>query len=478
MEFEWCSPRDLHGQLPPGHTLLRRSSSHAQSSSSFPAGPLQPTLASSPSAQDAATGSLALIPSVPVPLITVGKVFAPITAGSRTVSPEVLEAARHLGLTHMLTAAMGSWLDPDEYWNIAALTDPLSAANLLQGVTAGQRRVIFTERGAAEKLARQKAKVVPTGRQHDWGGWLRALNPMTALENVCTALQGGVSKENALEAAAAAVEARIDETEPEEIYKLKTSGGIWPFKRKENNNNGSSSSGRSKSGLFNNNTRNDINKNTSGNEESGSNSRAALALLNVRLALSLLRGASGRFLLLSGRGKPGGGQWRNSETSSSEEEPQSFSGADSLDSLRVHFLPGVDLVLQTHVGTVKFTPAFLSAAALQSFWRQGIALYTAGMLRARRLQRREFCRRLQIAAALVAGAGVSGNSGGTGTAGGTGDSTSGSSTMFPGEDDDGEGEGFDEPPEIQEVIQEMMASGDLSGGMIPSSVSALEPAGK
>ena len=490
MEFEWSPPNKLQ---PYGRKLLSLSTSQAHLSSSSTNTSQNSSSIASPPSLDAAT-SLALVPSVPVPLITLGKVFAPITAGSRTLPHDALEAARHLGLTHMLTAAMGPWLDPDEYWTIAALTDPLTAANLLQGVSSGQRRVIFTERGAAERLARQKEKIIPVGRKHDWGGFFHALNPIAALESVCAALQGGVSKNNALEAAAAAAvaaEAGLEETEPEEIYKLKAPGGFWPFKRNDDADE-SSSSNRGKrrgSNTGRNNNNSDRNYNSSarnnlfggdGDQQHGdsTSSRPALALMSVRLALSLLRGASGRFLLLSGRGKTGGGIWKNSEKT--DDQSENFTGADSLDTFRVHFIPGCAFVIKTHAGTVKITPAFLSSAMLQNFWRQGVALYVASRLRARRKERRDLVLRMQIAALLIAGAGANRRGGAPGIGGGSSSSMGGSGIggsgdgMFPIDDEDEDDN--EEPPEVLEVIQEMVASGDIPQGL-PSGVSSvLEPA--
>ena len=123
--------------------------------------------------------------NIPVPLITIGKAYAPIPAGRlQAVPPEAMEAARHLGLGPMLAAAVGSADDPKLFWSVAALTDPVSASSVLQACTVGGRRVLFAERGAAESLARGKTQLVPA--RGGKGGLRRALDAFSPVNRLRT----------------------------------------------------------------------------------------------------------------------------------------------------------------------------------------------------------------------------------------------------------------------------------------------------
>lgn len=217
MEFEWIPPENASRNA--GQRILALGSPPFQASEASISSPAA-TPATVLSSVDLHTHSsstethLPLIPSVPVPLITIGKVFAPIPQGRQTILPEAMEAARHLGLAPMLAAAMGTaWSSPDEFWDIASLTDPLTASNLMQVSSSGQKRLLFVERGAAEKLARGKDEIVLVpetrkkqkikgnkGEDNPFVGFLKALNPMVAFESVCDALQKGISKAAAMDA--------------------------------------------------------------------------------------------------------------------------------------------------------------------------------------------------------------------------------------------------------------------------------------
>ena len=165
----------------------------------------------------------------------VGKVFVPLPPGRSKITPEAIEAARHLGLSSMLWAAMGSWKDdPQDFWDVATLTDPFLASNMMHAASFEQRRVMFVERGAAQRLARGKDELVavPFGKNKQMGkNWMgsvfHALNPLAALDRVCALLQSGGTKADVVEAAAAAQDAQNEEDGvEEENFQLKPVPGF------------------------------------------------------------------------------------------------------------------------------------------------------------------------------------------------------------------------------------------------------------
>eukprot|EP00887_Chlorella_sp_A99_P000953 scaffold5.g953.t1 len=93
---------------------------------------------------------------------------------------------------------------------------------------------------------------------------------------------------------------------------------------------------------------------------------------------------------------------------------------------------------------VEFIPAFLSHAQLAAFWRRVQVVSGTALLAHRRIERAMMCARLERAAAMVAGA-----DGGRRPGGGNGVGVSG------GGDDDSDNEGFSEVPEVQELIREL-----------------------
>jgi hypothetical protein len=494
MEFEWITPANTRQNA--GRPLVSyslRAPQFLQTSISSPTATATAEPAASPSA------GLPLIPSVPVPLITVGKVFAPIPQGRQTIHPEAMEAARHLGLAPMLAAAMGTGMfaSPDEFWDIASLTDPLTASNLMQVSSLGQRRLLFVERGAAERLARGKDELVAESQKRhkpreNGGvlGFLKALNPMVALEGVCDALQRGISKvagldslplhqyqqqQNNNKSNGEGSDLSKSNTSPvvftqEEIFRMepinkepnKSSKKKEEFKEEDPPAAASlfDSPFLSGSSLF---EEEDIFGSLSPSSPDNSSRMAALAHIPVRLALSLLRGASGRFLLLSGKAeqqqKKGGkkhlrgkkkGKSTSMLSSDFEQQPSEYGGADSLNSLQVYFLPKCDFVISSTHGDIKFSPGFLSEAALQKFYKKGVQEYVRGVLGIRRLKRRALCQRLRFAAAIVAGGGA-----GASGANGGGDTNGFGSGGAGGGGDEEEDEGFGDSPDIYEAIQEI-----------------------
>ncbi|KAH7623492.1 hypothetical protein Ndes2526B_g01931 [Nannochloris sp. 'desiccata'] len=530
MEFEWIYPEKTSQNA--GRALLSRSSARPELLPVRSSSIVSPTAPSAPSSSTSSssgtdTPQLPMIPSVPVPMITVGKVFAPIPQGRQTIHPEAMEAARHLGLAPMLAAAMGTglWSSPDEFWDIASLTDPLTASNLMQVSSSGQRRLLFVERGAAERLARgndeliavpssgkkQRKRGAKDGPGEEENGvveLLKALNPLVALEGVCDALQRGISKAAALDSSplhhqqkhqhndghrddtgrsnsnsSSSSSSSIHVLAEEQTYQIEPRKGKNPnsksrrkegFEKKDTSSppasspfdspftSSLSSSPFEEEGLF---------GSTAGvNRSTG---MAALAHIPVRIALNLLRGASGRFLLLSGRGdgmnthshakKRNKRAGDSSKDQHSEQQPEFYGGADSLDSLQIYFLPKCDLIISSTSGDIKFTPGFLSEAALQKYYYLWASKYVKGVQARRRLTRRAFRQRLRLAAAVVAGAGAGGGGGGSSSGGFGGGGSN---------DENEEGDdGFGDSPDIYEAIQEI--SEEMPG--FPEAVPTLRP---
>ena len=536
MEFEWINPEKSCQNV--GRVLLSRGSlrpQHPQASISS----ISSLTTTTPSALNSSTSSFAadadtlhlpMIPSVPVPLITIGKVFAPIPQGRQTIRPDAMEAARHLGLAPMLAAAIGTGLSssPDEFWDIASLTDPLTASNLMQVSSSGQRRLLFVERGAAERLARGKDELiaVASGRNKrvKWTrddrdaeengvlGFLKALNPLVALEGVCDALQRGISKAAALDSSpihlrqqhndkhrddtgrntntinnSSSRNSNIPVVLDEGTYRIEPKKKKTFFsksRRKEEDSPKKDNPQTAASSLFDSPFPSSLSLSPFEEEElfgstkgfHKSTAMAALAHIPVRLALNLLRGASGRFLLLSGKGqgtktkkqsKKNTKNESNNGQQSQQQQPELFGGADSLDSLQIYFLPKCDLIISSTSGDMKFTPGFLSEAALQKYHRKWVKGYVKGVQARRRLIRRAVCQKLRLAAALVAGAG----SGGSRT-GGFGGSLGGSGGN---DEDDEEDDGFGDSPDIYEAIKEI-ASEEIPG--FPEAVPTLRPSSR
>jgi len=517
MEFEWVNSETTCQNV--GRILLSRGSSRPQHLQASISSISSPT-ATNPSALNSSTSSSAAdadsfllpkIPSVPVPLITVGKVFAPIPQGRQTIHPESMAAARHLGLAPMLAAALGTGLQssPDEFWDIASLTDPLTASNLMQVSSLGQRRLLFVERGAAERLARGKDELIAAApgkkqrvkgvKDRDGEGkngvleFLKALNPLVALEGVCDALERGISKTAALDSSPLHEHRQLSGTRDKDsggnnnknINSNSSSNSSSPVlveegtyriepKEKEKSSFGKSTrEGDSKkkddppaaaSSLFDAPFPSTLSVSPFEEDELfGSaagvhrgSGMAALAHIPVRLALSLLRGASGRFLLLSGRGEGKNTKRQakqnkraensNGQHSQQQQQPELYGGADSLNSLQIYFLPKCDFIISSTSGDIKFTPGFLSEAALQKYYKKWVDGYIKGLRARRRLIRRARCQNLRLATAVVAGAGSadsrSGGFGGGGVGGG-------------GNDEDEEDDGFGESPDIYEAIKEI-----------------------
>ena len=99
----------------------------------------------------------------PVPMITVGRVYAPILSGRPSASLEMLEAAEIFGFGPLMAAAIGETeKDSRKFWKLSSLTDPITATGLLQGAKSPcGKRLLFVERSAAEDVAREKLSVFP-----------------------------------------------------------------------------------------------------------------------------------------------------------------------------------------------------------------------------------------------------------------------------------------------------------------------------
>jgi len=122
--------------------------------------------------------------------ISVLSFFLSLAACRLSLPPEALIAARELGLASMLAAAMGTTDDPEAFWSIAGITDPVTASSMLQACTIDGKRALFVERGAAESLARGKIRLVVEQKRRvgPLQGVLRALNPFRALRQLSDGL--------------------------------------------------------------------------------------------------------------------------------------------------------------------------------------------------------------------------------------------------------------------------------------------------
>lgn len=136
-----------------------------------------------------------------------------------------------------------------------------------------------------------------------------------------------------------------------------------------------------------------------------------------------------------------------------------YSGADAVQNLVVHTLKGFEIIQQTGEEgvTCRFTPAFISRESLDEFWLNLSEFLKLNALKQRQSQRKTFNRQLIAGLArLAAPPGI----------GGGGDGTEGRSGY--GNDDGSDIEGFEDPPEMQEVIREMQGNFDTSNSALTS----------
>lgn len=106
--------------------------------------------------------------SIPLPLITIGYLHAPIPPGTFSMYPEGIESF-HLGIDKFLSAVQGNVIEDDSesYMKLLSITDPFSAASLSQAVKVNEKKVLFVEKSAAEGLARGRMQLVAITPPHD-----------------------------------------------------------------------------------------------------------------------------------------------------------------------------------------------------------------------------------------------------------------------------------------------------------------------
>lgn len=120
----------------------------------------------SSAASPAGDGGARSIENVPVPTVMVGVLPMPILAGQHALSVEYLLRSLQQGVLPSDTLADA---DRGVWRTVSRVTDPISAFNVCQAQQLAGRRLILTERGVAEQLARSTIKVQPLWRG-SWGG--------------------------------------------------------------------------------------------------------------------------------------------------------------------------------------------------------------------------------------------------------------------------------------------------------------------
>jgi len=380
------------------------------------------------------------------------------------MTPEAVAAARHLGLLPMLAAAIGSVDDPERFWEVASLTDPITASSIQQGCAVGGRNVLFVEKGAAECLARGKAEVVVAeeGRRrhqskqgsnsngHTMGGTRSAvlgiLDPIRAVMRGVWKTKAGNDLVKTSDELEGDKSPRASQSRQDKISNSNGRDCTTQDMHVDNETNAPSQMYRLK----------EIPSHSSRSRVGDPPSawHAHLAHVPVRLALALLRGMPRQFALFSAGSGPDGATNTLTNNNNAPQQQQReylehtlFSAADRIDDVIVHTIRGASIVQGSMHGPVHFTPAFLSKVALQRIWRNFKDEYGSSILMMRQAERAVLCSRLVQALALAGG--------GAGSPPGSFGNGASSSV---GLDDDDDDDGPEEPPEVQEILREMGAA--------------------
>lgn len=400
---------------------------------------------------------------VPVPTVFLGVLPTPIPPGRPTLDAQALVRSLEGGVL-----PSDALLDSDrEVWRAASrITDSISSFNICQAQQLAGRKLILTERGVAEQLARGTIQMVPVPgstatatkkpsslnpfaplqrllgrlaegqrmsqrvqqRADAWGGQLSGRGEGGRTEGAEGAgVPGAATAASAASPPATDPSASAEQERPQPQYSLQGS----PVRR-----------------------------------VLAPSAPPQLAWVPLRVALQLLRSLPQHFVLLQSCGQEvaaarGGGQaWQTQgqqqQQGAKAGQAGTFNTATSPGEVQVHIIPGLHVRQLSPDGTpIEFTPAFLCASQVQALWRDLREISGGAMLMHRRVERAMMRRRLENAVAMIAGARRGG--------GGGGGAQIGISAQDEGNE---EGEGAaDEPPEVSDFIREL--GGSLSNEQGP-----------